>query len=382
MWINRILGYILVYFVFNFNEDTIYSKVVDDSIVKASIRNNPLIFDKIVLDENYGNAKFYISKDNLEDYNNTNFKISISKNKDFRETLIGEFYKENLSENINISYVNSKSMITYGLEFLLGIGAIYILIYLIQKISNNEDLIDYPMVGNQSNNFKITKDISINFTDVIGLKSVKDDLREYVGFIENREKYIKDGCKIPRGLLLAGPPGTGKTLLAKALAGESNATFIPVSGSDFIEVFVGVGSQRVRELFKLARQNSPAIIFIDEIDTIGTKRSSSSAGGHSEHSSTLNKLLTEMDGFTDNQNVLVIAATNRIDSLDSALTRSGRFDRKIIFDKPNKNERREMFRLYLGKVNISEEFKASEDLNITKLGDMTAGLSGADIANS
>jgi len=189
-------------------------------------------------------------------------------------------------------------------------------------------------------------------------------------------------AKLPRGLLLVGKPGSGKTLLAKAIAGESKVSFIHCSGSDFNDRFIGMGSNRVGQLFKLARANSPSIIFIDEIDSIGASREGYSGGVSHEHNVTLNKLLVEMDGFSDNENILVIASTNRHKSLDSALTRSGRFDRKLVIDLPNVSERQDIFKLYLGKIPLpkNEEKDILENFSL-KLAKKTSGVSGADISN-
>jgi len=220
----------------------------------------------------------------------------------------------------------------------------------------------------------------VMFKDVIGHKEGKQDLLDCVKFFEHRDKYIKTGYEIPKGLMLVGHPGTGKTLLAKAFANEANVNFISVCGSDFIELYVGVGSKRVRELFELARSNAPCIIFIDEIDAVGSRRSTESHG-HNEHGSTLNKLLSEMDGFTSNDGIMVVAATNRIETLDDALLRSGRFDKQIFFDPPNVDERHELFKLFVGKIQLDHSFKEDLDGNLKRLARATAGLTGADIKN-
>ena len=238
------------------------------------------------------------------------------------------------------------------------------------------------IIHNYNNrNSKIIKNININFDDVIGHEPVKKDLKEYINYMKYRKFYISSGFKVPKGVLLSGPPGTGKTLLAKALAGETKSSFISVSGSDFIEIYVGVGAKRIRELFSLARKNSPCIIFIDEIDAIGRKRTGGGSGGHSEQGSTLNSLLVEMDGFKDTDEILIIAASNMINVLDPALLRSGRFDKKIVFDKPNINERKDLFKLYLNKIKLHPNFKKNYDNNLKKLATLTANCTGADIAN-
>ncbi|WP_277632700.1 ATP-dependent zinc metalloprotease FtsH [Avrilella dinanensis] len=222
----------------------------------------------------------------------------------------------------------------------------------------------------EKNNVKVT------FDDVAGLEGAKEEIQEIVEFLKNPEKYTSIGGKIPKGALLVGPPGTGKTLLAKAVAGEAKVPFFSLSGSDFVEMFVGVGASRVRDLFKQAKEKSPAIIFIDEIDAIGRARGKSNfSGSNDERENTLNQLLTEMDGFGSNTNVIVLAATNRAEILDKALMRAGRFDRQIHVDLPDVRERKQIFEVHLKKI------KTSTDLNIDFLSKQTPGFSGADIAN-
>ncbi|KIC02042.1 peptidase M41 [Flavobacterium sp. JRM] len=219
-------------------------------------------------------------------------------------------------------------------------------------------------------------DIKTTFKDVAGLEGAKEEIQEIVEFLKNPEKYTNLGGKIPKGALLVGPPGTGKTLLAKAVAGEAQVPFFSLSGSDFVEMFVGVGASRVRDLFKQAKEKSPAIIFIDEIDAVGRARGKSNmSGGNDERENTLNQLLTEMDGFGTNSNVIVLAATNRADVLDKALMRAGRFDRQIFVDLPDIRERAEIFQVHLAPL------KKVEGLDLDFLAKQTPGFSGADIAN-
>jgi len=218
--------------------------------------------------------------------------------------------------------------------------------------------------------------VKTTFANVAGLEGAKEEVQEIVDFLKNPEKYTSLGGKIPKGALLVGPPGTGKTLLAKAVAGEADVPFFSLSGSDFVEMFVGVGASRVRDLFKQAAQKSPSIIFIDEIDAVGRARGKNSmTGGNDERENTLNQLLTEMDGFGTDTNVIVIAATNRADVLDSALLRAGRFDRQIYVDLPNINERKEIFEVHI------KPLKLADDVKIEFLAQQTPGFSGADIAN-
>ena len=224
--------------------------------------------------------------------------------------------------------------------------------------------------------FDDKNDVKVTFKDVAGLEGAKEEIQEIVEFLRNPQKYTDLGGKIPKGALLVGPPGTGKTLLAKAVAGEAQVPFFSISGSDFVEMFVGVGASRVRDLFKQAKEKSPAIIFIDEIDAVGRARGKNNmSGSNDERENTLNQLLTEMDGFGSDQHVIVLAATNRADVLDKALMRAGRFDRQIYVDLPDVREREQIFSVHL------KPLKKSEDLDVEFLAKQTPGFSGADIAN-
>lgn len=218
--------------------------------------------------------------------------------------------------------------------------------------------------------------MSVTFADVAGLHEAKEEVEEIVHFLKNPEKYTQLGGKIPKGALLVGPPGTGKTLLAKAVAGEAHVPFFSLSGSDFVEMFVGVGASRVRDLFQKAKEKAPCIIFIDEIDAVGRARGkNNNLGGNDERENTLNQLLTEMDGFGSNSGIIVMAATNRVDILDNALTRAGRFDRQIYVDLPDLNDRKEIFMVHLRSI------KTDNSLDVDLLARQTPGFSGADIAN-
>ncbi len=215
----------------------------------------------------------------------------------------------------------------------------------------------------------------ITFKDVAGVDEAKEELKEIIEFLREAQKFQKLGGRIPKGVLLVGPPGTGKTLLARAVAGEANVPFFSISGSDFVEMFVGVGASRVRDLFEQGKKNAPCIIFIDEIDAVGRHRGAGLGGGHDEREQTLNQLLVEMDGFESNDGVILIAATNRPDVLDPALLRPGRFDRRVIVDRPDIKGREEVLRVHSKKVPMSE------DVNLNILARGTPGFSGADLAN-
>jgi AFG3 family protein len=219
--------------------------------------------------------------------------------------------------------------------------------------------------------------LQVFFKDVAGCDEAKQEIMEFVHFLKNPKKYEELGAKIPKGALLVGPPGTGKTLLAKATAGESGVPFLSISGSDFMEMYVGVGPSRVRSLFQEARQCAPSIVFIDEIDAIGRARGRGGFGGHDERESTLNQLLVEMDGFGTTAGVVVLAGTNRPEILDKALLRPGRFDRQISIDKPDRKGRDQIFHIYLKKLKLDKE----PSFYSQRLAALTPGFAGADIAN-
>ena len=219
------------------------------------------------------------------------------------------------------------------------------------------------------------EDVTITFNDVAGADEAKEEVSEIVEFLKNPSRFTRLGAKVPRGLLMVGPPGCGKTLLAKAIAGEADRPFFSISGSDFVEMFVGVGASRVRDLFKTARENAPCIIFIDEIDAVGRRRGTGVGGGHDEREQTLNAILVEMDGIGTGEGVIILAATNRADVLDQALLRPGRFDRQVVIDLPDVKGREEILRVHLKKV------KAGQDIDPHEIARLTPGFSGADIMN-
>ena len=221
----------------------------------------------------------------------------------------------------------------------------------------------------------LSRDSKVNFTNVAGLEEEKEELEEVVDFLKNPQKYTSVGARIPKGMLLVGPPGTGKTLLAKAVAGEAGVPFFSISGSDFVEMFVGVGASRVRDLFEEAKKNAPCIVFIDEIDAVARRRGTGMGGGHDEREQTLNQLLVEMDGFGVNEGIIVMAATNRVDILDPAILRPGRFDRKVAVGRPDVKGREEILKVH------SKEKPLSEDVDLRRVAQTTAGFTGADLEN-
>ena len=223
--------------------------------------------------------------------------------------------------------------------------------------------------------FSHNKKDSVTFKDVAGVEEAKKELEEVVDFLKNPKKFLDIGARIPRGVLLMGAPGTGKTLLARAVAGEANVPFFHISGSEFVEMFVGVGASRVRDLFETAKKSAPAIVFIDEIDAVGRQRGAGLGGGHDEREQTLNQILVEMDGFERDSNVIVMAATNRPDILDPALLRPGRFDRRVILDEPDINDREAILKIH------SKDKPLTKDVNLRKIAERTPGFTGADLAN-
>ena len=261
-------------------------------------------------------------------------------------------------------------LIAYILPFVL----IYVLMYfLFRSISKSSGGI--MGVGRSNAKIYVEKETGVTFKDVAGQEEAKDSIKEMVDFLHNPGKYQKIGAKLPKGALLVGPPGTGKTLLAKAVAGEAHVPFFSLAGSDFVEMFVGVGASRVRDLFKQAQQQAPCIIFIDEIDAIGKSRDSHYGGGNDEREQTLNQLLAEMDGFDTSKGIVILAATNRPDVLDKALLRPGRFDRRIIVDKPDLKGRIEVLKVHAKNVFMDES------VDLDEIGLATSGAVGSDLAN-
>lgn len=308
-----------------------------------------------------------------------NYKFEFGDQQNF-ENQVNAVIKEN---NLSTSVIYDTEQNVWG-DFLLGLLPFVLIIgvwiFIMRRMSGGAGGGAGGQIFNigksKAKLFDENTDVKTSFKDVAGLEGAKEEVQEIVDFLKFPDKYTSLGGKIPKGALLVGPPGTGKTLLAKAVAGEAKVPFFSLSGSDFVEMFVGVGASRVRDLFKQAKEKSPSIIFIDEIDAIGRARGKNAmSGSNDERENTLNQLLTEMDGFGTNTNVIVIAATNRADILDKALMRAGRFDRQIYVDLPDINERKEIFEVHLRPI------KKDIDLDIDFLSRQTPGFSGADIAN-
>ena len=299
-------------------------------------------------------------------YDGTEYKTRIPYQDDSLLTLL---------ENHNVEIVGSEadiSILAIVLEFLPWIIFIGFTIMLLRQTSGGGQMMQF---GKSHAKQYTDKDIKTTFKDVAGQKEAKYELQEVVEFLKDPKKYSEIGAKIPKGVLLVGPPGTGKTLIAKAVAGEAGVSFFHTSGSDFVEMFVGMGAARVRDLFDQGRKHAPCILFIDEIDAVGRSRGSGLGGGHDEREQTLNQILVEMDGFDTTTGVIVIAATNRADVLDPALLRPGRFDRQVAITLPDINEREDILKIHASHV------KTDEEVDLKKIARATPGASGADLAN-
>ena len=292
---------------------------------------------------------------------------------------VNEFTKELKGKNITyiLDDVPRDSVFT---NTILPIGLTAIMIILFMMYMNGRMAAGGNAGNNKMMNFgksraKIVKSTNVNFTKVAGLEEEKEELAEVVDFLRDPSKYTKLGARIPKGIILVGPPGTGKTLLAKAVAGEAGVPFFTISGSDFVEMFVGVGASRVRDLFEDAKKNAPCIIFIDEIDAVGRRRGSGLGGSHDEREQTLNQLLVEMDGFAGNQGIIVMAATNRVDILDPALLRPGRFDRKVAVGRPDVAAREAILKIHAASKPLGD------DVDLHSVARQTSGFTGADLEN-
>ena len=265
-------------------------------------------------------------------------------------------------------------LVTIILPFMLSIVVVVIIIMVMNRSAGGGGA-NARMMNFGKSRARMSRDSKVNFSNVAGLVEEKEELEEVVDFLKNPQKYTSVGARIPKGLLLVRPPGTGKTLLAKAVAGEAGVPFFSISGSDFVEMFVGVGASRVRDLFEEAKKNSPCIVFIDEIDAVARRRGTGMGGGHDEREQTLNQLLVEMDGFGVNEGIIVMAATNRVDILDPAILRPGRFDRKVAVGRPDVKGREEILKVH------SKEKPLSEDVDLRRVAQTTAGFTGADLEN-
>ncbi|TDT39572.1 cell division protease FtsH [Maribacter spongiicola] len=391
-WIYGLVAVLLIGFQLFNSDDLASTNKTTTSELQQYLRNGDV--KKILIITNTNQAKVFlkdeaIAKDVHKDVNEKSFLPSSGNlpqyTLDYGDLQIFQNEITNIKKENNLDTVvefgkESTAILDFLLSLLPFVLIIGIWIYLMRRMSGGGG----GGAGGQIFNIGKSKaklfdektDTRTSFKDVAGLEGAKEEVEEIVDFLRNPDKYTSLGGKIPKGALLVGPPGTGKTLLAKAVAGEAKVPFFSLSGSDFVEMFVGVGASRVRDLFKQAKDKSPAIIFIDEIDAIGRARGKNNfTGSNDERENTLNQLLTEMDGFGTNTNVIVLAATNRADVLDKALMRAGRFDRQIYVDLPDIRERKEIFEVHLRPI------KTSEALDLEFLARQTPGFSGADIAN-
>ena len=279
-----------------------------------------------------------------------------------------EQYNVNFKGEIESSFL--PTLLSWVVPVFLFFGLWY---FLMKRMAGQQP--GFMTLGKNKAKIYMQEDVDVRFEDVAGVDEAKQELMEVVEFLSEPDKFTEIGGKIPKGILLVGPPGTGKTMLAKAVAGESGVPFFSMSGSEFVEMFVGLGAARVRDLFEQAKQKAPCIIFIDELDALGKARGFSTMGGHDEREQTLNQLLVEMDGFDPNVGVILLAATNRPEILDPALLRPGRFDRNILVDRPDKKGREEILKVHLKNIKISN------DVDLAVLAGMTSGMVGADLAN-
>ncbi|NND16472.1 MAG: ATP-dependent zinc metalloprotease FtsH [Eudoraea sp.] len=391
-WIYGLIAILIIGFQFLGSDSISSTKKTTTSELQEYLRNGDIT--KILIITNTNQAKVFLSdealqKDVHKDVSKPplfpsatalpQYVLNIGDLQIFQND-ISEIKKDNNLDTIVEFDKESNVFMDILLSMLPFVVIIGIWIYLMRRMSGGAG----GGAGGQIFNIGKSKaklfdektDTRTSFKDVAGLEGAKEEVEEIVEFLKNPDKYTSLGGKIPKGALLVGPPGTGKTLLAKAVAGEAKVPFFSLSGSDFVEMFVGVGASRVRDLFKQAKDKSPAIIFIDEIDAIGRARGKNNfTGSNDERENTLNQLLTEMDGFGTNTNVIVLAATNRADVLDKALMRAGRFDRQIYVDLPDIRERKEIFEVHLRPI------KTAETLDLDFLARQTPGFSGADIAN-
>ena len=349
-------------------ESNMVEKVVvyDDNSAKATIR--PMHYALVFGDQEVGEASKGVIKTQVP---------SIEEVSKFMDSVNAQRKDKGLAA-VDVSFEKSKDFWYLLLINILPFALIFLFFFWMSRgISGAGGIGGIFGVGKaQAQVFDKDKQPTVTFKDVAGLEGAKQEVEEIVSFLKNPDKYTALGGKIPKGALLVGPPGTGKTLLAKAVAGEAGVPFMSMSGSDFVEMFVGVGASRVRDLFRQAKEKAPCIIFIDEIDAVGRARGKNvMTGGNDERESTLNQLLTEMDGFGTNSGVIILAATNRADVLDSALLRAGRFDRQIHVELPDLQERKEIFGVHLRNI------KLAQSVDVDFLAKQTPGFSGADIAN-
>ncbi len=357
------IGIVLFYNLsrFKVNEFT-YDQLISE-FSKSTVK-------EITITPKNSSGVYYITG-KLKDYSDTeSFKVNVPLAETVLERVMKYADNDNIKVNTNVNPESSSfvAIIVNVVPTILLIGA---MLFILTKISGtNKNSMDFGR-----SKAKLSQEAEAHFSDVAGLVEEKEEVSELIDFLKNPKKFQKLGARIPKGVLLVGPPGTGKTLLAKAVAGEANVPFYYISGSDFVELFVGVGASRVRDMFKQAKQSAPCLIFIDEIDAVGRQRGTGLGGGHDEREQTLNQLLTEMDGFGANEGIIIIAATNRPDVLDPALLRPGRFDRQVTVSLPDQKERKAILEVHARNKTFDKSVSLE---NISK---RTPGFSGADLEN-
>ena len=374
---------VVIYFAFGgIQNKSLEQKTISNTEFDAMLKNNEFAY-VLVVNQNTAYCITHNNTNNVDLNKETDklnseitkkyeFKSSISYTEEFEKKLVAAQEANPEGFKYTIQYVSRPWYIEFiPYFFLLLIVGVTIFFFMSQSAGNNKAL----QFGKSTAKLYDDSKKKITFNDVAGADEEKEELEEIVGFLKNPDKYTKMGAKIPRGILLVGTPGTGKTLLAKSVAGEAGVPFFSITGSDFVELYVGIGAARVRDLFNQAKKNAPCIIFIDEIDAVGRRRGSGIGGGHDEREQTLNQLLVEMDGFAGNEGIIIMAATNRADILDPALLRSGRFDRQIHVMPPDTKGREEIFKIH------ARNKKFADDVSAKEVALLTTGFVGADIQN-
>ncbi len=363
-----VLGFVVIIVIFALNmQGSKVNELTTGELITELKENN---VTEITVTPRSNESIYYI-EGKLEGYDATEYFTARAVGTELDNILA--LIEENGVAEYDTNADPGENMLLYVLVNVLPLVLLVVVMYfLFMKLANsNKNSMDFGRSKARLSNENDKK----SFKDVAGLKEEKEEVEELIDFLKNPKKFEKMGARIPKGVLLVGPPGTGKTLLAKAIAGEANVPFFFISGSDFVELFVGVGASRVRDMFKEAKRNAPCLIFIDEIDAVGRQRGTGLGGGHDEREQTLNQLLTEMDGFGENEGIIIIAATNRPDVLDPALLRPGRFDRQVTVSLPDANEREAIL-----KVHAKNKILGS-DVNLSNLSLRTPGFSGADLEN-
>ena len=358
-----ILIVVLIWYALSGNTTT--SSYTKNDFVKA-LQKNDVTYVRVVQNREVPTGSLRIKlKDGSQQYlyaSDVNEMQTLMDDKDF--------------DNYTLEDVPAESWIMTLLPYLLIFGAFFILFVIMNNnAAANSGGGKMMNFGKSRAKLSTEEDNKMSFANVAGLREEKEELEELVDFLRDPKKYTKLGARIPKGVLLVGPPGTGKTLLAKAVAGEAGVPFFSISGSDFVEMFVGVGASRVRDLFEDAKKNAPCIVFIDEIDAVARRRGTGMGGGHDEREQTLNQMLVEMDGFGVNEGIIVMAATNRVDILDPAIMRPGRFDRKIVVGRPDIKGREEILAVHAKNKPLGE------DVDLKQIAQTTAGFTGADLEN-